>query len=84
MSEGKIVFVICIGHHHPDSGMFWTGYKDKCHQWSRRVQDAIQFVTFDGAKAAGVSAPNTPYKDHSEYPDKGVLVLPHNPNLVPK
>lgn len=77
-----IVFVIRINDHHPDAGLFWTGYKNKCHGWSPAVKDAIQFVRLEDAQRAGVSAPDTPYKKHTEFFNNGVEALPHNPNLA--
>lgn len=68
-------YVLRIIKEHPDAGMYWCGYDDrKCHLWTYIPGQAIRFCREIDAQRAGLSAPNTPYKNHREFPNKGIEV----------
>jgi len=68
-------YVLKITKEHPDAGLYWCGYDDrKCHQWTTLPQMAIRFCRYEDAQKAGLSAPNTPYKNPREFKNKGIEV----------
>jgi len=75
-ASGYTCYILMICSEHPDAGKYWAGYDKGCHQYTNKPDEIVQFVREVDAQRAGVSAPNTPYKLHTEFPNKGMVVIP--------